>query len=489
MMTWRDPAVWRTLAAAAASASLLAACSGGGDGGTEPPPTYTVGGILVGLAGSGLVLQNNGANDLPVAAGASNFSFPGSVNAGSQYNVTVKTQPTGPSQTCATSNASGSVTGNVQVAVSCTTSSFAVGGAVSGLTGTGLTLQLNGGAPLAIAAGSGGFAFQSVPSGTSYTVTVGTQPANPAQTCTVTNGTGTVGSANVTNVTVACVTVSFTIGGAIAGLTGTGLVLQNNGGNDLTVPAGATSFMFATGVSSGAGYNVTVKTQPTGPSQTCTVANGTGTANANVTDVVVNCVTNAYTIGGTVGGLTGAGLSLLLNGGSPLAVPAGATTFTFPGTVAPGASYSGDGRGPSGRPDLHGGERDRNGRDGERHQHRGDLRHQSRQHLDGGRVVNGLTASGLVLRLNGGSDLAVPAGATSFAFPAVPAGTSYDVTVSTQPASQVCTVSNGSGTVGSANVTNVTVNCAAQRYTVGGTITGYVGTGLRGGAQRRRGAG
>ena len=64
---------------------------------------------------------------------------------------------------------------------------------------------------------------------------------------------------------------TYTIGGRISGLTGTGLVLQDNGGDDLSVAAGATSFTFPTALASGSSYNVTVLTQPSNPAQTCTV--------------------------------------------------------------------------------------------------------------------------------------------------------------------------------------------------------------------------
>ncbi len=55
---------------------------------------------------------------------------------------------------------------------------------------------------------------------------------------------------------------TYTIGGTIAGLIGSGLVLQNNGGNNLTVAASATSFTFSAPVASGGSYSVTVLTQP-----------------------------------------------------------------------------------------------------------------------------------------------------------------------------------------------------------------------------------
>jgi len=123
-----------------------------------------------------------------------------------------------------------------------------------------------------------------------------TQPTNPSQTCVVSNGSGTVGSANVTNVGVSCTTISFTIGGNVSGLSGTGLVLQNNGGNDLPI-TGNGGFTFTTPVASGAAYAVTVFTQPSGPVQTCTVSNGSGTVGAtDVTNVAVSCL-STFTIG------------------------------------------------------------------------------------------------------------------------------------------------------------------------------------------------
>jgi hypothetical protein len=79
-----------------------------------------------------------------------------------------------------------------------------------------------------------------------------------------------------------------TIGGTVTGLTATGLVLQNNGGDDLTVAANASSFAFATPVANGSAYSVSVLAQPSG--LTCTVQNGSGTASASVSNVAVGCV-------------------------------------------------------------------------------------------------------------------------------------------------------------------------------------------------------
>jgi len=111
-----------------------------------------------------------------------------------------------------------------------------------------------------------------------------TQPTG--QTCLVTNGSGTA-NADVTNVAVNCgLPVFYTVGGSVTGLTGTGLVLQNNGGDNLAVTSNGT-ITFATSVGAGSPYNVTVFTQPTG--QTCIVTNGSGTANADVTNVALSC--------------------------------------------------------------------------------------------------------------------------------------------------------------------------------------------------------
>ncbi|MEP6546994.1 MAG: hypothetical protein ABJD53_05965 [Gammaproteobacteria bacterium] len=87
---------------------------------------------------------------------------------------------------------------------------YTVGGVVSGLGGTGLVLQINDGDSLAVA-GPGAFTFPGgLGSGAAYSVTVSTQPASPSENCLVTNNSGTVGTTNVTNVTVQCAAVPFT---------------------------------------------------------------------------------------------------------------------------------------------------------------------------------------------------------------------------------------------------------------------------------------
>ncbi len=198
---------------------LLTACGGGGGGGgggsavTTPPPTstYTIGGSMSGLTGSGLVLQDNAGDNLNVASKAASFTFTTAVASGAKYAVTVLTQPTNPSQTCTVSNGSGTATGAdvTTVGIACTVNLYTVGGSISGLTGTGLELQDNAGDNLTVAPKAANFTFPTgIASGGAYTVTVKTQPATPAQVCSVVNGTGSVGATDISNVAVSCVSVA-----------------------------------------------------------------------------------------------------------------------------------------------------------------------------------------------------------------------------------------------------------------------------------------
>ena len=232
------------------SAFLLGACGGTPDPGAK----FTVGGTATGLLGTGLVLQNNAGDDLAVA-GNGTFTFHTALASGAGYAVTIKAQPTFPAQTCAVTNATGTVgSGNVtDVAVTCTTNTYSVGGTVTGLTGQELVLQNNAGDDLTLAA-NGSFTFATrVASGSSYSVTVRAQPTSPRQTCVVANAIGTVASSNITDVAVTCTTKTYSVGGVVTGLAGSGLLLQNNFGDDLLISGNGT-FTFATAMQAGSPY-------------------------------------------------------------------------------------------------------------------------------------------------------------------------------------------------------------------------------------------
>jgi hypothetical protein len=297
------------------AAFLVAACSGvpGGSGGSGSGGTgpFTIGGTVSGLSGSGLVLQDNTTDSLSVTQNGT-FTFHTAINSGGSYAVTVFTQPSNPTQTCAVAAGTGTASANITgVTVTCTTNpvTATIGGSVSGLVAnSSVILQDNGGDSLTIT-GNGAFTFKTAVTGADlYAVTVLTQPINPNQICTVTNGSGTA-TANVTTVAVNCV-LSFSIGGTVTGVVGTGLILQNSSDSEqLTIsPAnGNQAFTFTKLVPTGTAYTVSIFAQPTGPTQTCVVSPGTGsgTATSNVTSVVVTCPAVTYSIGGTVVGVAG----------------------------------------------------------------------------------------------------------------------------------------------------------------------------------------
>ena len=78
---------------------------------------------------------------------------------------------------------------------------------------------------------------------------------------------------------------TYSVGGTVSGLSGT-VVLQDNGGDNLSVSASG-GFTFATTLTAGSAYDVTVQTSLAG--ETCSVANGSGTVGSAITNVAVTC--------------------------------------------------------------------------------------------------------------------------------------------------------------------------------------------------------
>ena len=176
----------------------------------------------------------------------------------------------------------------------------------------------------------GTYSFGSFSSGTSYDITVRQQPVS--QTCTVTEGEGTLSA--TTTVVVTCSSESYTVSGTVVGLySGQSVTLQNNSGDDLTV-SDNTSFSFTTKVAQGATYLVTVKTQPT--AQTCTPNLNSGVVSDNVSDVSIICSYTVYTVSGSVSGLSGT-LVLQNNYGSDQTLTSDGS-FSF--EVASSAKYN-----------------------------------------------------------------------------------------------------------------------------------------------------
>lgn len=87
----------------------------------------------------------------------------------------------------------------------------------------------------------------------------------------------------------------YSVGGSVSGLTGEGLVLSNNNAETLAIE-GNGNFVFATRLSRGSAYSVTIVTQPSG--QACSVNNGNGTVSgSNISNIEISCPIQATTLG------------------------------------------------------------------------------------------------------------------------------------------------------------------------------------------------
>ena len=338
----------------------------------------------------------------------------------------------------------------------CPQNNVAVGGSVSGLTGT---VNLNAGSAGSVSVSQNGvYTFtNAVPPGTSYSVSISQNPAN--QTCTIANSSG-VANAAVSNINVTCVNASETIGGTLSGLAGP-IVLQNNLANNQTFSMNG-AYTFNNTVSVGGAYSVSVLTPPAG--QTCSVSNASGNANANITNANVTCSTITYTIGGTIMGLSGA-VVLQDNGGDNLSQSSNGT-FQFASPIPSGGTYvvsvltqpvgqtctvtTGSGTASANVTNVS----------------VNCVSSGPTTYTIGGTVTN-LSSPGLVLQNNGGDNYPVFPGFPTpsnvpftFATP-IASGNNYSVTVLSNPSGgQTCTVTSGGSGTANAPVSNVVVHCS-----------------------------
>jgi hypothetical protein len=163
--------------------------------------------------------------------------------------------------------------------------------------GTGLTLQNNGGDNLTVnGTGTVNFTFATpLLTGAAYAVTILNQPGSPAQNCTVSNGSGTIGGI-VTNVQISCPQPKFSVGGNVTGLVvgpGDTLELQDNAGDNLFV-TGDVPFTFPTQFSYGTTYSVTEFLGPSSQPQGCNIFNATGVVTGIISNVLVDCQHNDW---------------------------------------------------------------------------------------------------------------------------------------------------------------------------------------------------
>lgn len=322
--------------------------------------TYSISFRVSGLLGSGLQIENNG--DVVDVSANQTYTFSKKIQAGSPYNVTVKTQPSAPIQKCVVSSGSGTVlNGNIEgIQIVCGDALYLIYGTVTGLLGNGLQIQnVTGAGTDVVNVNSSSFSLPPIPSGETYNFSIISQPTSPSQTCSITSPgvtTGTMAAAHLP-ATINCTTNSFAVNAQVTGILGTlsvgnELKLTLDGSNTINVTADGT-FAFPGTYLSGGTFSIAID-NPGGIIATgvCTLASGTITVANGVYTVPVNC-SNAFLVSGTVsspGGTTTSILSgsvtldLVNTGGTPfvtqsVTVNAGVTNFSFPSTIPGGSDY------------------------------------------------------------------------------------------------------------------------------------------------------
>lgn len=259
-------------------------------------------------------VANLGGDDLTLSANGA-FTFSTAQIYLSSYDATVFTAPAG--QTCVVTNGAGQLgaANVVDIVVNCGNNEYALGGVVTGLTGTLRLLEIDTGEEIDLTA-NGVFTFPTPRVYNQfYLVDVQTNPAG--QLCWVANEFGDV-KGDVINLTVHCNDApGVTISGTVTGLDNGALIELEQGQGDTTSRAGSGAFTFGRKLPVGATYKVALSEFKTPHNATCTVINGTGTVPAGgVTNIEVACVTwrtvfvkrdaNGVDSGGALGGTAGA---------------------------------------------------------------------------------------------------------------------------------------------------------------------------------------
>ena len=162
-----------------------------------------VSGTLSGLnAGASLSLQNNGADTITVTSNGT-FVFPTKIAALGAFSVSIATQPVG--QICAVSRATGVIPtdGNQANVTTVACVSNTLGVRVSGLA-SGKTVTVGNAGVQIVVNTNGVSTFSGVlTGGTSYALTVDSQPAG--QVCTLSNASGTTATGAQSLATLTCI--------------------------------------------------------------------------------------------------------------------------------------------------------------------------------------------------------------------------------------------------------------------------------------------
>lgn len=264
---------------------------------------YKISVTVSGLLGSGLTLDLNSGAETIVVNSDGGYEFTTALTTGSNFNVTIKTQPTLPVQTCSVSGGMGVVGfGNINsIIVNCDPLRYTIGGTITGLDGiTGLILTNSvDGSTLSVAVASGAFAFtQTYLDGTTYNVSVSTQPNHPVQNCVTTNGVGTIAGANITNITIACTSIAFPIEVTAVGIASGTLSIRNNNSELLTISTNGLH-RFPTNIITNNSYSLQVVSTPA--NHQCILNSTSGTVTGTIS-ITANCF-SVLSIGPSNGGI------------------------------------------------------------------------------------------------------------------------------------------------------------------------------------------
>lgn len=177
----------------------------------------------------------------------------------------------------------------------CETPQYQVSGAVGGLIGDGIRIQFNG-IEIIDRDSTGGFSFSELlHRNENYEIGIVEQPAEAY--CTIDNGYGYIDGSNISNVAINCVAMTHHLSGTINNLNGTLLLDGYSSGTHntqerLVLNSADNSFEFTSLYPQDDSYHLDIPRQPAG--QLCTIDYGKdgNFSNGNVSDVVINCVTD-----------------------------------------------------------------------------------------------------------------------------------------------------------------------------------------------------
>jgi len=116
-------------------------------------------------------------------------------------------------------------------------------------------------------------------------------------------------------------TGTLQIAGNVTGVTQDGLVIQNNGGSDLAIPANAGSYVFKDLVPTDSVFNITIKSRPLNTEE-CTASPAQGNTGLYSVRVDIACRITTKSLTGTVTGLNGKTGLILANGPNQVPVAA-----------------------------------------------------------------------------------------------------------------------------------------------------------------------